>query len=200
MKLFCRTCYEAFYEGALREQRLESAANMQLLKNYENKERALHIFLKRYPNNLILDFLHYDDYFEVMSVEFLSHAKQVSNGEYLSDVTIYIHHCNMNRISCVGQLQASFNFSARTAYIYEAWTGVTNKGYGSLCMAHFKKICKNVHINTIFGELSPVDTNDVTDSEHRPRLLHFYKKHGFHIKLNEAGVGNIKFSFEKGDT
>ena len=82
MKLFCRTCYEAFYEGALREQRLESAANMQLLKNYENKERALHIFLKRYPNNLILDFLHYDDYFEVMSVEFLSHAKQVSNGDH----------------------------------------------------------------------------------------------------------------------
>ena len=36
-------------------------------------------------------------------------------------------------------------------------------------------------MKTIFGELKPVDLNDINDPEHGARLIHFYKKVEFKV-------------------
>lgn len=54
-----------------------------------------------------------------------------------------------------------------------------NKGYGSIMINKLFEYAINNHITTICGNLSTVDL------DHKDRLHHFYKKHGFEIMLYE---------------
>lgn len=56
----------------------------------------------------------------------------------------------------------------------------TNKGYGSLAMPFFFDYVKSKGGKRIRGWLSSVDW------DHAPRLVHFYEKHGFTVKMREG--------------
>lgn len=70
-------------------------------------------------------------------------------------------------------------------------TGVTNEGLGSIVLKKAIEIAKERKCTSIKGELGSGDLLD-NDKEHKPRLLHFYKKFGFQISLNsEETYGKI---------
>ena len=61
-------------------------------------------------------------------------------------------------------------------------------GNGSILMPYFIKYCKTTDARYICGQLSSVDEG------HFDRLKHFYKKHGFNVKLTpERSSGFIKY-------
>ena len=59
-----------------------------------------------------------------------------------------------------------------------------NKGYGSLMMEKLLDYAKETDFNYIYGNLSEVDL------DHKERLYHFYRKHGFIITEYPEPQGN----------
>ena len=55
-----------------------------------------------------------------------------------------------------------------------------NKGYGTMMMNELLSYAKQNNINEVYGYLSDVD--------HKERLLHFYTKFGFEIKLYDVMI------------
>lgn len=56
-----------------------------------------------------------------------------------------------------------------------------NQGIGSKLIERFEDICKKKGITEICGNLSD------SDVDHKDRLLHFYKKHGYEIDYVDDG-------------
>ena len=57
-----------------------------------------------------------------------------------------------------------------------------NKGYGTMMMNELLSYAKQNNINEVYGYLSAVDI------DHKERLLHFYTKFGFEIKLYDVMI------------
>ena len=57
-----------------------------------------------------------------------------------------------------------------------------NKGYGTMMMNELLSYAKQNNINEVYGYLSDVDI------DHKERLLHFYTKFGFEIKLYDVMI------------
>jgi len=55
--------------------------------------------------------------------------------------------------------------------------GEENRGFGSVCMKFLKEYITDQNIHTISGNISN------RDWDHLDRLIHFYKKHRFHINI-----------------
>ncbi|PYZ95118.1 hypothetical protein CR194_06280 [Salipaludibacillus keqinensis] len=55
--------------------------------------------------------------------------------------------------------------------------GEENRGYGSVCMKFLKEYTMEQNVHTISGNISD------RDWDHVDRLVHFYKKHRFHIDI-----------------
>ncbi|NEU32338.1 GNAT family N-acetyltransferase [bacterium LRH843] len=67
--------------------------------------------------------------------------------------------------------------------------GEENKGFGSICMKYLKEHAIDRNIQFIKGDLAKRDWN------HLDRLVHFYKKHHFHISINHSEQsGEIKWN------
>ncbi len=63
------------------------------------------------------------------------------------------------------------------------WTAYpVNHGYGSILMSMVLEHYRNAGYQTISGWLSPVD------NDHKERLYHFYRKHGFQIMREEEKI------------
>ena len=58
-----------------------------------------------------------------------------------------------------------------------------NKGYGSKVLRSLIKICQQLKVQAITGEISGVD------SDHLDKLEHFYEKHGFKLTMYKKGEG-----------
>lgn len=57
-----------------------------------------------------------------------------------------------------------------------------NKGYGTMMMNELLSYAKQNNINEVYGYLSDVDI------DHKERILHFYTKFGFEIKLYDVMI------------
>ena len=60
---------------------------------------------------------------------------------------------------------------------------IENKGYGSKVLSSLIKICQQLKVKAIIGEISE------TDSGHLDKLEHFYAKHGFKLTMYKEGEG-----------
>lgn len=60
-----------------------------------------------------------------------------------------------------------------------------NKGYGSILMSELIKYARSINIKFIDGWLAEIDVSD-----HRDRLIKFYEKFGFEIKLSDSNDMN----------
>ena len=56
-----------------------------------------------------------------------------------------------------------------------------NKGYGSAVMENVIKLCRQLRVKSISGEISE------RDSGHLDKLKHFYAKHGFNLTMYKQG-------------
>ena len=87
-----------------------------------------------------------------------------------------------------------FDITDTTSYIREVMPNENNQGHGSMLMQSVFRYLSYRGIPCLEGSLSFVDLND-----HKDRLLHFYKKHGFAITENpENDMWGIKKVFERG--
>ena len=60
---------------------------------------------------------------------------------------------------------------------------IENRGYGSRVLSSLIKICQQLKVKAIIGEISG------TDSGHLDKLDHFYAKHGFKLTMYKRGEG-----------
>lgn len=96
---------------------------------------------------------------------------------FSSTLTIMAYRLGSGELLPVSLLQAQDN--ARDTYsfhIQDIETLENNKGYGSYVIKALQYYCSGKYVAKITGALSWVDTGN---PEHKARLLHFYKKHGF---------------------
>jgi GNAT superfamily N-acetyltransferase len=86
------------------------------------------------------------------------------------------------------KINVRYNEDKHSLFIEDIQTGsYTNKGLGSAAMEALIKYARENKITYISGSISP------TDWDHIERLEHFYKKHGFDVKLNEQSEsGSIR--------
>ncbi len=68
-------------------------------------------------------------------------------------------------------------------WIHDITGRIKNKGLGSLLICELIKLCEQQKAPCIKGVLGDADLMDGT--EHKERLLHFYKKFGFVVSLND---------------
>lgn len=72
-------------------------------------------------------------------------------------------------------------------------SGNESKGYGSLCMDYIFYIAKHDSISTIRGIIGSRHTSDEIN---RKRLLNYYKKIGFNVKMDSEYNGNFYLDFD----
>ena len=63
-----------------------------------------------------------------------------------------------------------------------------NCGYGSTAMEILFEIGLHADVEKYTGYLSEHDLNDPDDPEHKDRLVHFYRKYGFIVDLEEKHI------------
>lgn len=71
--------------------------------------------------------------------------------------------------------------------------GNESMGYGSLCMDYIFYIAKHESACSIIGEIGSTHT---TDKINRDRLLNYYKKFGFNIKMKNELQGDFYLDFD----
>ena len=95
------------------------------------------------------------------------------------------HSCKIMLNDCESAYRGAWDFSIHAKYEDENTIfigdikGPENKGYGSICMDFLKEVAKDQNIQYITGDIAE------RDWDHVDRLVHFYEKHNFEVKLNE---------------
>lgn len=114
-------------------------------------------------------------------------------------VIIYAHDdgnlCKIMLADCDTPFQGTWDFSIQAKYSKDQKIhigdikGEENRGYGSICMDYLKDIAKEQNIQYITGDLAE------RDWDHLDRLVHFYKKHNFHVEIDyDDKSGEIKWN------
>ncbi|MFE7063570.1 hypothetical protein ACFVAD_15590 [Sutcliffiella sp. NPDC057660] len=104
-------------------------------------------------------------------------------------VVVYTNHDNNSLKIMLNDCESSYrgmwDFSIQATYKNEETIfigdikGPENKGYGSICMNYLKEFAKQQNIQYITGNIAK------RDWDHVERLVHFYEKHRFQVKINE---------------
>ncbi|WNF38204.1 hypothetical protein RJD24_07185 [Bacillaceae bacterium IKA-2] len=102
--------------------------------------------------------------------------------------------CKIMLNECDSAFQGIWDFTIHAQYSAENKIhigdikGPENKGYGSICMEYLKQFAKKYNIHCITGDIAERDWG------HRDRLVHFYKKHNFKVKIDkENKSGEIEW-------
>jgi hypothetical protein len=86
----------------------------------------------------------------------------------------------------VSRAMSVYNDTKGTLFIGDIESDIENKGYGSILIVNLVKIAKMLGVSSITGNLSEAD------SGHFDKLEHFYKQHGFVVKINTSSkTGSI---------
>lgn len=101
--------------------------------------------------------------------------------------------CKVMLDDCTTAFRGTWDFSIQAYYADEERIhigdikGPENKGFGSICMNYLKEIAADQNLQTITGDIVK------RDWDHKERLVHFYKKHDFQVKIDkETKSGAIK--------
>lgn len=93
--------------------------------------------------------------------------------------------CKIMLCDCETSYNGKWDFSIQATYPDENTIhigdikGPANKGYGSICMDYLKELAIEQNIPKITGDIAK------RDWDHVDRLVHFYKKNDFHVKVND---------------
>lgn len=92
--------------------------------------------------------------------------------------------CKIMLCDCETSYKGKWDFSIQATYSDENTIhigdikGPADKGYGSICMDYLKELAIEQNIPKITGDIAE------RDWDHVDRLVHFYKKNDFHVKVN----------------
>ncbi len=94
------------------------------------------------------------------------------------------YKCKIMLSDCETAFQGISDFQIQAKYIENVIhigdiQGPENKGHGSVCMKYLKEVARDKNIQYITGNIAE------RDWDHLDRLIHFYKKHNFTIKLDK---------------
>lgn len=102
--------------------------------------------------------------------------------------------CKIMLNECASSFKGMWDFSIQAQYSCENKIhigdikGPENKGYGSICINYLKQLAKDYNIEYITGDIAKRDWG------HKDRLIHFYKKHNFKVKVdNQSKSGEIEW-------
>ncbi|MBM7622086.1 GNAT superfamily N-acetyltransferase [Bacillus tianshenii] len=102
------------------------------------------------------------------------------------------HSCKIMLNDCESAYRGQWDYSIQATYKDEDTIfigdikGPENKGFGTICMNYLKEVAKEQNIRYITGDIAK------RDWDHVDRLVHFYKKHDFHIDIDkDAKSGEI---------
>lgn len=92
--------------------------------------------------------------------------------------------CRFMAHSCDKAFEGHWEFSIHATYSEQGlhiddMRGAPDQGFGSICMKHLKEYAENQNKARLTGKLAR------RDWDHADRLIHFYKKHDFHVEVNE---------------
>lgn len=118
-----------------------------------------------------------------------------TNTHYVSFEKLYKSNKFEQVLRCEYRLVE--DFFAKTVILYLDWVSCTSgnesNGYGSLCMDYIFYIVKHDSICSVKGEIGPTNT---IDKINRKRLLNFYTKFGFNIKMKNELQGEFYLDFD----
>ncbi|MGM0836718.1 MAG: hypothetical protein ACQEV7_11200 [Bacillota bacterium] len=95
------------------------------------------------------------------------------------------HSCKIMLNDCESAYRGQWDYYIQATYKDEDTIfigdikGPENKGFGTICMNYLKEMAKEQNIRYITGDIAK------RDWDHVERLVHFYKKHRFQVKINE---------------
>lgn len=105
-------------------------------------------------------------------------------------VVVYTNYdnntCRIMLNDCASAYRGHWDYSIQATYKDQDTIfigdikGPENKGYGTICMNYLKEVAIEQNIRYITGEIAK------RDWDHVDRLVHFYKKHDFHIDIDKA--------------
>lgn len=93
--------------------------------------------------------------------------------------------CKIMLCDCETSYKGSWDFSIQATYADESTIhigdikGPANKGYGTICMDYLKELAIEQNIPKITGDIAE------RDWDHVDRLVHFYEKNDFYVKVND---------------
>ncbi|WP_026689632.1 hypothetical protein [Alteribacter aurantiacus] len=93
--------------------------------------------------------------------------------------------CKIMLHDCTSPFLGNWDFSIHAQYTdhhtiqIDDIRGEENKGYGSVCMDYLKQHATNQNVHAIKGNIVK------RDWDHIDRLVHFYEKHYFKVKLSK---------------
>ncbi|MBO5610532.1 MAG: GNAT family N-acetyltransferase [Eubacterium sp.] len=105
---------------------------------------------------------------------------EISIKEQVGDMIITLRAIRFNKE--VGMLRGLFESDKKVLLADISNEKCINHGVGSALIMRFEDICRENGVKEIHGNLANVDL------DHKDRLIHFYKKHGYSIvEENEEG-------------
>lgn len=103
--------------------------------------------------------------------------------------------CKVMLNDCESAYRGTWDFSIHATYKDDKAIhigdikGPANKGYGSICMNYLKEFAKDQNIPYITGDIAK------RDWDHVDRLVHFYEKHDFKVRINyDMQAGKIEWN------
>ncbi|MBM7094493.1 hypothetical protein JSY36_01890 [Bacillus sp. H-16] len=93
--------------------------------------------------------------------------------------------CKIMLNDCSAPFRGKWDFSIHAQYTddntiqIDDIRGEENRGYGTVCMNHLKEYAQKNNVQYIKGNLVK------RDWDHIDRLVHFYKKHYFHVNVSK---------------
>lgn len=94
--------------------------------------------------------------------------------------------CKIMAHDCDEAFRGKWAFSIHAQYKHDYHVhiddirGEENRGFGSVCLKFLKEYTTDQNIHTISGDISN------RDWDHLDRLIHFYKKHRFHVDVEHS--------------
>ena len=97
----------------------------------------------------------------------------ISVDEQVGDMIITVRAFKFGKE--IGMLRGLFESDKKVLLADIDNRNYENHGVGSVLITRFEKICIDNGVKEIYGNLANVDL------DHKDRLIHFYKKHGYSI-------------------
>jgi len=164
------------------------------LKNESRDEQEKIIYQDRYKK--VFEAIERDRV-EVIAIRKNKEDEWVIVTKWVTDTDIWIKLYSPKYLACnrhpriMSSIYYGYSKNKKCIKIEDILMEDDNIGNGSICMEYFIREIKSMNYDLVEGYLSSVD------KDHFDRSIHYYKKFGFEVELNDKkSCGNIRLSLK----
>lgn len=164
------------------------------LKNEGSNERNNTIYEDKY--NKVFEAIERDKV-EVVAIRKNKEDEWVIVTKWITDTDIWIKLYSPKYLACnrhpriMSSIYCDYDKNEKFIKIDDILMEDNNIGNGTICMEYFIQQIRSMNYDLIKGYLSSVD------KDHFDRSIHYYKKFGFIVELNDDKTcGNIKLTLK----